>query len=111
MQTGAKTNVSASADEPQQVCAKCGRLLQRVGQGAKQCAACLLELAWDDDELGASPERFDHCQVATHTDGTAVELGRGAMGVTFKAVDMVLGSEVALKVIDARIAAHADSGS
>jgi predicted amidophosphoribosyltransferase len=75
VQTGVTTNVSASADEPQQICAKCGRLLQRVGQGAKQCVACLLELAWDDDGLGASPERFDHYQVATHTDGTGIRPG------------------------------------
>ena len=48
---------------------------------------------------------FDHYHVATHTDGTPLELGRGAMGITFKASDTILGNEVALKVIDARIAA------
>jgi hypothetical protein len=56
-----------------------------------------------------SPRRFDHYQVAIHTDGTHVELGRGAMGITFKAFDTVLGNEVALKVIDARIAAHPEA--
>jgi hypothetical protein len=35
-----------------------------------------------------------------------MELGRGAMGVTFKAFDTVLGNEVPLKVIDASTAAH-----
>jgi serine/threonine protein kinase len=34
-----------------------------------------------------------------------VELGRGAMGITYRASDAILGNEVALKVIDARIAA------
>jgi serine/threonine protein kinase len=68
---------------------------------------CLLELALGDEKVQmASTERFDHYQIATHTDGTPVELGRGAMGITFKASDTVLGNEVALKVIDARIAAH-----
>jgi hypothetical protein len=52
------------------------------------------------------PRRFDHYQVVNHTNGTPVELGRGAMGITFKAFDTVLGNEVALKVIDTRIAAH-----
>jgi len=56
-----------------------------------------------------SPRRFNHYQVAIHTDGAYVELGRGAMGITFKAFDTVLGNEVALKVIDARIAAHPEA--
>ena len=34
-----------------------------------------------------------------------MELGRGAMGITYRASDAILGNEVALKVIDARIAA------
>ena len=55
------------------------------------------------------PRRFDHYQVAIHADGTNVELGRGAMGITLKAFDAVLGNEVALKVIDARIAAHPEA--
>jgi hypothetical protein len=31
--------------------------------------------------------RFDHCEILTREDGTPLELGRGAMGVTYKAVD------------------------
>jgi serine/threonine protein kinase len=42
-------------------------------------------------------------------DGTLFELGRGAMGITFKASDTVLGNDVALKVIDTRIAAHPEA--
>jgi hypothetical protein len=96
--------MSASGDESKLICRKCGTPLQRVGQFTDQCVACLLELAWDEEET-ANAERFDHYQVATHTDGTPVELGRGAMGITFKAFDTVLGNEVALKIIDARVAA------
>jgi len=102
--------MSASADEPQLTCGKCGKRLQGVGRVADLCLACLLELARDEEELPiASAERFDHYQVATNTDRTHVELGRGAMGITFKAFDTVLGNEVALKVIDARIAAHPEA--
>jgi serine/threonine protein kinase/tetratricopeptide (TPR) repeat protein len=102
--------MSASADEPQLTCPECGAPLQRVGHLAGQCLVCLLESALGEEEVQmASAERFDHYQVATHTDGTPVELGRGAMGVTFKASDTVLGNYVALKVLDARIAAHPEA--
>ena len=97
--------MSASADEPHLICGKCGGPLRRVGRFVPQCVACLLELASDQEEVPAtSAERFDHYQIAAHADGTPVELGRGAMGITFKAFDTVLGNDVALKVIDARIA-------
>jgi hypothetical protein len=67
-------------------------------------------LAWEEEEIAmANAERFDHYHVATHIDGTPVELGRGAMGITFKAFDTVLGNAVALKVIDPRIAAHREA--
>src|ERR1700730_13906386 len=102
--------MSASADESQLTCPECGAPLQRVGYLAGQGVVCLLESALDEEEVQmASAERFDHYQVATHTDGTPVELGRGAMGVTFKASDTVLGNDVALKVLDARIAAHPEA--
>jgi Protein kinase domain len=97
--------MSASADKPKQACAKCGALLQLFGQFSDLCAACLLELGWEEEVRTANAERFDHYHVATHTDGTPVELGRGAMGITYRASDTILGNEVALKVIDARIAA------
>jgi serine/threonine protein kinase len=48
--------------------------------------------------------RFDHYEICAHSDGTFVELGRGAMGVTYRAIDTTLRFPVALKVIDATIA-------
>jgi predicted Ser/Thr protein kinase len=53
--------------------------------------------------------RFDHYELVCRMDGTFEELGRGAMGVTYRARDTVLGHAVALKVLDARIAAHPDA--
>jgi serine/threonine protein kinase len=100
----------ASGDEFHVICGKCGAPLQHIGQFAEQCVACLLKLLWDEEEIPtARVEQFDHYQVATRPDGTLVELGRGAMGITFKAFDTVLGNDVALKVIDARIADHPEA--
>jgi serine/threonine protein kinase len=92
------------------VCGKCGVALLGDEPLDGHCLACLLETALDQDEGPADTTGFfDHYRVATHTDGTPLELGRGAMGITFKAFDTVLGNEVALKVIDARIAAHPEA--
>ena len=47
-------------------------------------------------------ERFEHYELVKGEDGTPVELGRGAMGVTYKAVHVDLHSPVTLKVISER---------
>src|SRR5271155_4551398 len=44
---------------------------------------------------------FDHYEVLTRDDGSLFELGRGAMGITYKAFDTNLRCPVALKVINA----------
>ena len=43
---------------------------------------------------------FDHYEVLTRDDGSLYELGRGAMGITYKAFDTSLRIPVALKVIN-----------
>ncbi|HEX8311654.1 MAG TPA: protein kinase, partial [Chthoniobacteraceae bacterium] len=43
---------------------------------------------------------FDHYEVLTRDDGSLFELGRGAMGITYKAFDTNLRMPVALKVIN-----------
>src|SRR5208337_3183735 len=47
-------------------------------------------------------QRFEHYELVTGEDGKPVELGRGAMGVTYKAFDIDLRCPVTLKVISER---------
>ena len=44
---------------------------------------------------------FEHYEVMTRDDGSIYELGRGAMGITYKGLDTRLRVPVALKVINA----------
>jgi hypothetical protein len=48
------------------------------------------------------PKRFEHYELVTGEGGKPVELGRGAMGVTYKAFDVDLRCPVTLKVISER---------
>ncbi len=45
-------------------------------------------------------ERYQHYEVLRREDGSLWELGRGAMGITYKAFDTNLRCAVALKVIN-----------
>jgi serine/threonine protein kinase/Tfp pilus assembly protein PilF len=65
-------------------------------------------LEFCDEELTVAPKpggtesRFEHYELVRREDGTPFELGRGAMGITFKAIDTNLRFAVALKVVKAR---------
>ena len=52
------------------------------------------ESSASEDTVKPTPEqavrRFEHYQLVRGEDGTPVELGRGAMGITYKAVDVNL---------------------
>jgi serine/threonine protein kinase/tetratricopeptide (TPR) repeat protein len=87
-------------------CSVCGTLL---ADDSAYCPVCALRAALEQGQetvelkldLTPSPAalRFDHYQVLTREDGTPFEVGRGAMGVTYKAIDINLRCAVALKVI------------
>ncbi|MGC1321746.1 MAG: serine/threonine-protein kinase, partial [Candidatus Udaeobacter sp.] len=92
-------------------CAICGRPLSQDGR----CLRCLIGVGFlggshepDKPEtrrrLTPGPLKYDHFEVEVGADGFPVELGAGAMAVTYRARDTVLNSEVALKVIDRAVA-------
>ena len=82
------------------VCSKCGAPLLGDEPLGEHCLACLLDAALDQEEgSAANAGQFDHYRLATHPDGTPVELGRGAMGITYRAFDINLRCPVTLKVI------------
>jgi serine/threonine protein kinase len=98
-------------------CPICGRTLP-AGDAAAWCPVCLIRIAldpagggdWPTHEEGfpesaitapeAGPGRFGHYEILTRPDGNLHELGHGAMGITFKAIDLNLRIPVALKVLN-----------
>src|SRR6202045_1161841 len=95
-------------------CAICGRPLTQVGPKG-ECLRCLADLGFlsgsrqpgksqSHRRLTPGPLKYDHFEVEVGADGFPMELGAGAMAITYRARDTVLNSTVALKVIDRKVA-------
>ena len=97
----------------QRTCPSCGNEFS----GAMEfCPVCMLrkglakgaESGESSFEEAAKPtpehaeQRFEHYKLVTGEDSKPVELGRGAMGITYKAFDVDLQCPVTLKVISER---------
>src|ERR1700675_2379408 len=99
--------------ESQRTCPSCGN---EVSGAIEFCPVCMLRKGLargiesgessTADTLQLKPvepaQRFDHYELVKGEDGKPVELGRGAMGVTYKAFDINLRCPVTLKVITER---------
>jgi serine/threonine protein kinase/Tfp pilus assembly protein PilF len=89
--------------EGKRICKVCGTTLN---ENSDFCPVCILRgvVSPETESLSAisSELRFEHYTVLKNEDGTPIELGRGAMGVTYKAFDVHLQCPVALKIINAR---------
>ena len=88
------------------ICPDCGtRLEEGFSRSLGRCMICLLRIGFDDVEerneapLSSVADRLGNYRIERHDDGTPWELGRGAMGITYRAVDTSLQRPVALKLI------------
>src|SRR5215831_18277189 len=93
-------------------CPNCGGVLEKTTSGELGCMSCLLRAGFGSEAMAqdSTPnasddsERFGVYEIDRREDGSLYELGRGAMGVTYRATDTSLQRKVALKIIKTDIA-------
>src|SRR5437773_2042036 len=94
-------------------CSKCGGVLEEAPGGGLGCISCLLRAGIGSEEEVTQDStsnalengvRFGVYEIDRREDGSLYELGRGAMGVTYRATDTSLQRKVALKIIKIDIA-------
>jgi eukaryotic-like serine/threonine-protein kinase len=88
------------------VCETCGSPVETTSSDDFGCMVCLFDavLAPGPEEsevaFASAPDQLGAYTIEHRADGSVWELGHGAMGVTFRAIDKVLDRRVALKIIN-----------
>jgi len=91
------------------VCETCGSPIETASSGKLGCAVCLFDAALDrvaeesDLTFATAPDHLGVYTIEHRVDGSAWELGHGAMGITYRAIDKVLDRLVALKIINTKL--------
>jgi serine/threonine protein kinase/Tfp pilus assembly protein PilF len=94
-------------------CPNCGGLLEKTPGGGLGCLSCASRAAIGSEEETVHDStldshegglRFGVYEIDYREDGRLYELGRGAMGITYRATDTTLQRKVALKIIQTDIA-------
>src|SRR5207247_3258107 len=89
-------------------CPNCGGALVETSGGQLGCMVCLLRAGIGSEEelqqnstheASEGDGHFGVYEIDRREDGSLYELGRGAMGVTYRATDTSLQRKVALKII------------
>src|SRR6266702_4001001 len=102
-----------SSSQQISTCPNCGATLEETSGGGGGCKFCLLQAGIGSQEEAVHDStpapleggvRYGVYEIDCHADGSLCELGRGAMGVTYRATDTSLQRKVALKIIKTDIA-------
>jgi serine/threonine protein kinase/tetratricopeptide (TPR) repeat protein len=94
------------------VCETCGSPIETTSAGHLGCIACLIATGLDaeaeqsDIAFASAPDQLGAYTIEHHADGSAWELGHGAMGVPYRAIDKALNRPVALKIINTERGSH-----
>src|SRR5262245_41651908 len=102
----------AAISKSVRVCETCGSPIDTSSASDLGCIACLIATGLDAETeqshiaFTLAPDQLGAYTIEHYADGSAWELGHGAMGVTYRAIDKALDRSVALKIINTDARSH-----